>query len=328
MTLSDVSLDLDAALGRRYETYTTPILGGGFTIHDPLSQQRDSARGAIDDLRRRCSAWQAERFPGLFATLEPAEPLPSWLFMTTEIARPFSEERVWYLDSAGLSQDLFAWAAPDELPSLRFGPPSRLGPTESITLLAGRRTEVLESLARDGVSRDPEGLSYVLHAALRSTFVASAFPLVLSLYSRTLAEIRDSLALEKSLRVRKGVNRLKEAHNALGQIALDAQLAAIDAKRLAHHTWRGLTQDVPLARPIRPELWLDANLTFPQLLTMQTEERSAQLAEEEEGLRALMVAMSSIVSAIVNIRLQRMIWWFSAALGATAIGVTIWAALK
>lgn len=278
---------------------------------DPQAQKQTAAHDAIRMTADECFRWMTRKRPGFFSGV--TSKVPAWALLAFGQGHPFDDDSTGYMRTLGVNASFGAWILSDDV---RFGPAS-----------TNRMDRTLLILGRHGTGNDEE-FGNRLSLSLQSLIVASAATEMLAAMRASIADIRDSLGQAKRQSTRVAVARLRSARNQLLTIAADAQQVSSHFHLWAKNQDRFL-HGMPRVRPAKQELW-DVN-DYSELVRQVLSERSSLLTNEESQTRNVIVAVSSLETSSVNLRLQRAVTWLTwvlVVMGAATIALAVWAALR
>lgn len=280
--------------------------GRSGVMSSPEMEKHHACLEVIHRHEQACSRWFANRFPGRFSLITPAERPVMRLMLTTEQV-PFSGRERW-LRPVGLDRGLEVWRSSEpSFPgwALSFGqePGRRRRP---VVTIAARRAD-----AAKGDAQDHHETNWALTCAFgsyqASLAVTYAMRFLLSVYTDRLGELRDHAGTKR--RLHRPVRQARDLDRYLIGDGLDAVTIAADI--------REVTSDLPRFRRHVPDYTEDlsgypeasrAQRTpdelVPELCTALGEQ-ATRLADDINTATGNIHASAELRQAITNTRLQR-----------------------
>jgi hypothetical protein len=291
-----VSDEIDAALRRRYKTFTRRS-GRGRSVMMPTFQRRDAMHDLEAAKIRACREWLASRVPGYFASTETGPDMPTTALLTTKLAALFSDSP--WLFPIGLTRGIAyeQWGTP--IAGLRY---ARRSGKDRAPVLFGREADLLADaqLTQQGQSWEWL-LPYYVERSLTEVFGLAALDALLTNAAQRVARLRDSIVTE-------------DASSEKQLSSIKRQLRSINSD-IASLTSEIMTWTVRPAWPFRdvPDMQVMETLSrqpsdLKPFRTRSVEwvtERAREVGEMEAATRNLLIAMSEITGALENIRLQK-----------------------
>lgn len=298
----ECALSFDA-LARRVDFATDArIQREGIRIDPPSNVKQRELRKLRRELRDKAARWVAQELPGAFSSGLGSQPMPTAELVTTEQATPFdrTSDPFNYIDFSGFGENFEYWTA-EELPGLRltFDDDDR-----SVAVFAGRRADVLADDSYDLYGGHDERWALTHHVdeyVDRDLALWGTSHLLLAHQAR-LGEIRDQ-SLGGSTRPTPAIRRLKHVRDELLRDSLDARTVAAEVKRFASDSWAFERHALSWqsSRSTRNEGLLAA-------LRGAIRTNAKAVESSEQLLREALLAESSIIGTLADLRIQRGLW--------------------
>jgi hypothetical protein len=243
-----VGHEIDRALNRNYRTEIRSTSASAISYDGPDQQRRNSVDDCLRDTRGQCAAWVRTHVPGFFADATGSDH-PTCTFLTTQILRPFAQEkpRHWgtYAGVLGLDRDHEAWDL-ESYPGLSIHVPER-DVADRHWLIAGRRGTFFND-DMQGAYGGPSGRGWsnrLQHGVDELVAVLGARTVLRDFHSATAAA-RDaaSVTANGSRRRRKLLELLPEAVSVLTE-DIEPVAAELAIERDVKHLVRDLNAVVP-----------------------------------------------------------------------------------
>jgi hypothetical protein len=240
--------EIDGALNRNYRTEIRSAGASAITYDGPDQQRRSSVDDCLRDARGQGAAWVRKHVPGFFAA-ETGGDHPTCTFLTTEILRPFAEEKPhdWgtYAGVLGLDRDHEAWDL-QSYPGLSIHVPER-DIADRHWLIAGRRGTFFND-DMQGAYGGPSGRGWsnrLQHGVDELVAVLGARTVLRDFHSATAAAPdAASVTANGSRRRRKLLELLPEAVSVLTE-DIEPVAAELAIERDVKHLVRDLSAVVP-----------------------------------------------------------------------------------
>jgi hypothetical protein len=317
----------ESSLRKAMPTMVTPYRGG-HAIDEPQLRKRRAIANQRVHTRRLCASWFIENAPGAFSSYGLSDAWPTIELLALQKGTPFGGAKVdgWnYLSTLGVAYDFEAWIWQPE-GVLRLGPASSPeGPHGYYFSLGFNVDEASQRISLTGYENWSVALAiaYRIHHDVEPLLSTLAGGSLLSCHDQSLAKRRDDRQKSPRFPYKRASEELESLRQLLWSGA-DAQVAALELARYAADE-RRFARGAPNLSPARPEDW-EGEKSYDELIRRSMATDSARVRETHDFFREVLGSRANVASALVNLRLQRLIsllTWVLVVLAAATVGLAL-----
>jgi hypothetical protein len=297
---------------------------GGFSILDVPWQKQRAVEAWHSNLQADVTHWLADRLPGSFCGFESAK-LPVVELLLTSEHRPWedtsprnpeSDRWLSLLDLIDSNASGF-WECIN-LPWLRLRERTSSGWIRSrlhIVTLASRRSDLLGAFPPVGSTTEDQGLDQALHF-----FDFHAVPIVnrwalTALVSELEDELKVARDLARSISGARSGRELDRLQRQLLHFGIDGQIALAEIVNFAEDEsiWKYQFEDFKeVLQPFIAEK-IPQKSSLADAMRQDQIERGTSVIKFGTDLREVLSAGAELTATAENVRLQRRVWWLTAA---------------
>jgi hypothetical protein len=276
----------------------------GYSISRAEDEKRRAFETRIGELERACAQWLTDKFPGRFARADWTD-CPVMRLLFTERHVPFTKREPWFRP-VGLNQTVDVWRSTDHAGWALATSSLRREPDQTL-IVAARRADAAEDPG--GPERNETNWSLTQVFADDQAPLATRWALlsVLSLYAKTLANLRDRASDDR--RFRRPVRQARALDAYLIGDGLDVLTITSDVRVLTEELTRFGWSVPQYTEDLHgyPEGYRAANAPrelVPSLCSW-LRDGAGRLADDTEGAARNIRASAELRQAIANTTLQR-----------------------
>lgn len=317
------STALEKVMRRTTETRAIPMRRrGSQRIQRPYHRKESDIAEARGQVRTAAREWIADRLPGLFSSLQGADP-PAWDLLLSETEQLYCDrldhQEAWR-GPLGLGAIREQWASED-VKGLQLVRPNSLE-SGAVPSLVGIRQDVEEALLdHPGLGEGMQALAGQVDLEITDLLALWTLDKALAAHDSQFAAIRDQLGSPPQWRTSGRLRRLRQE---VMPLALDLQTLG-----------RGSENDLALTRPFRrggAEFILVSSDGQPKMhavkkaevslwghIRERIEERGKTVADQGRDISEALRAQGEVLLATTNIRLQWLVIILTVLLGVAGV---------
>lgn len=281
----------------------------GATYIGAVEQKRQAIKNELDNIHANLHKWFNKNLPGYFAAVDRNN-FPTVDLITSRSYEQQSEDmdklQEHHTDLI-FDYGVESWKCKtDKNLELRL---SWRGTKIPSAVIFGNYEKLTEGNETYG-GKNRDGLANKLHTTFDRTMTLLTTHNLLLSYERQLSAIRDRISF-KIKRTRDAIKNLNFIKQYFLSISTDIQIVGNDIAELSKAKNRYTHDVLDFAPPFYKKTGENIYPNFIELLRQQTEMRTEQLSNLEYRVNKAIAASGNLISAIANLRIQRIVFWFT-----------------